>query len=170
MSNNISAKVGKNISFYRKMRGLTQKDLASKLDLNLRTLQNYEVGRTSINIENLGLIAKILNVNMEKLLSTKDIWEELCEEQYIIQDSNGEYIKIVEYGNEVWFYRVKEISFATAFKTKEECEKAINCDLVPHVNRFVPYGLKELKIKKFNTTYHLIEIEEFVKKKGAFTK
>jgi transcriptional regulator with XRE-family HTH domain len=160
--NNISEKIGKNITFYRKEKGLSQTDLAKKLGLSLRSIQNYEYGITSLNIEKLVNIASIIEVKLSDLLEINVESEEIqCTEQYIIQDSNGEYIKIVEYGDEVWFYRVKDISFATAFKTKKECKKAINCDLVPHVNKFVPYGLKELKIKKFNTTYHLIE--EFVK-------
>lgn len=156
--------IGENIKKCREEKNISQRELGRRINKTGQYVSYLENDRNpNPSISTLMDIANGLNVKIDRLLSTSGIYEE--EEQYIIQDSNGEYIKIVEYGNEVWFYRVKEISFATAFKTKEECEKAIKCDLIPHINRFVPYGLKELKIKKFNTTYHLIEEFEKIERR-----
>ncbi len=58
--------IGKKIKILRKMRGLTQQDLADKLGCKRATISNYEIGRRSPrNIKELESIATALGVNLE---------------------------------------------------------------------------------------------------------
>ena len=54
--------VGRNIKKFRKMTGLTQAELGKKIGRSLPTVQKYESGCISINIDTLDNIAKSLGV------------------------------------------------------------------------------------------------------------
>lgn len=59
--------LGKRIKEFRKIRGLTQKQLAEKLGVTTITIQNYENNRREPNIETIGKIANILNTTASEL-------------------------------------------------------------------------------------------------------
>ncbi|WP_322020298.1 helix-turn-helix domain-containing protein [Clostridium butyricum] len=64
--------LGSNIKRIRNNRGLTQKELAEKLQVNINTIQNYENGRREPKtkvIENLG---KILDVSLSEFFLDDD--------------------------------------------------------------------------------------------------
>lgn len=63
--------VGDNIKKYRKERNLKQKDLATKLNLTVRSIQNYEGNQREPSINTLKRIALILDVNIEDLMGIK---------------------------------------------------------------------------------------------------
>ena len=56
----------------REEKGLSQKELASKLGVSPTNIYNYEVGRTEPNIEMLVKIADILQVSIDYLLERSD--------------------------------------------------------------------------------------------------
>lgn len=61
-------KIGNNIKFYRKQKGLTQSQLAEMLNVSTITIQNYENNRRKPSIETLTKIAKALDIPVSKLI------------------------------------------------------------------------------------------------------
>ena len=57
--------IGKKIKILRKTRGLTQQQLADKLNVKRATISNYEIGRRSPHIKELEDIAEVLGVNLD---------------------------------------------------------------------------------------------------------
>lgn len=57
--------IGKKIRILRKTRGLTQEQLADKLNIKRATISNYEIGRRSPHIKELEEISEALGVNLE---------------------------------------------------------------------------------------------------------
>ena len=57
--------IGQKIKILRKTRGLTQQQLADKLNIKRATISNYEIGRRSPHIKELELIAEVLGVNLD---------------------------------------------------------------------------------------------------------
>lgn len=61
--------VGKNIRYIRKVKGLTQDELAQKVGLSTMSIRRYESGDRIIPEKSIGLIADALNVTIDELLS-----------------------------------------------------------------------------------------------------
>lgn len=57
--------IGQKIKILRKTRGLTQEQLADKLNIKRATISNYEIGRRSPHIKELEAIAEALNVGLD---------------------------------------------------------------------------------------------------------
>lgn len=62
-------KIGNNIKRYRELRKLTQKQLADRLRISVKSIQRYETGENSIPIEILLGIGEELNVSIQDLIS-----------------------------------------------------------------------------------------------------
>ena len=60
-----NAEIGKKLKVLRKSRGLTQQDLADRLECRRSTISNYEIGRRQPSIQELSRIASILGVSLE---------------------------------------------------------------------------------------------------------
>ena len=60
----------------RKKSGLSQEQLADKLDVTRQTISKWELGQTSPDIDKLTKISKIFNVNMDELVGGEVIKEE----------------------------------------------------------------------------------------------
>ena len=58
----------KNLKKARKMRGLTQKDLADKLNFNEMTISNYENQKTEPDIKTIIELCAILDVSADYIL------------------------------------------------------------------------------------------------------
>ncbi len=59
------------LQMYRKMLGLSQSELATEADVNLRTLQQYEIGAKDIHkasVSTIASLAKVLKCDIENLL------------------------------------------------------------------------------------------------------
>ncbi len=67
-------KVGKRIAYYRKDRGLTQKELAGLLNISYQAVSKWEAGNSFPTVEMLYEIANILNVTVDLLLNEK-LWD-----------------------------------------------------------------------------------------------
>ncbi len=63
--------VGRNIRRWRKARGLTQEQLASEAELDLRYLGGIERGEHNPTVAVLGKLAAVLNVHPAKFLDEK---------------------------------------------------------------------------------------------------
>jgi DNA-binding XRE family transcriptional regulator len=57
------------LKFYRKMKKLTQAQIADKLNLSIRYYQKIESGKQNIKISLVDEISKILQINRESLLT-----------------------------------------------------------------------------------------------------
>ena len=62
--------VGKRIQDARKASGMTQADLADKLDISVSHMSSIETGRANFGVETLMKITEILQVSADSLLRT----------------------------------------------------------------------------------------------------
>ncbi len=64
--------IGERIKIYRKNSGLTQSDLARKMDLTFQQIQKYEKGKSSITIKRLMQVSSALHVPLRHLIFGSD--------------------------------------------------------------------------------------------------
>lgn len=67
MSDEIREEIRKNLIKYRKEKGISQKELAEKLNVNSSAISIWENGYNSIDISNLFNICKILEISINDL-------------------------------------------------------------------------------------------------------
>lgn len=67
-------KIGLNIAYYRKLRGMTQMQLAEAVNISRTHISNIEAPnvQTSVSLDTLFDIAEVLNVDITSLLNTKE--------------------------------------------------------------------------------------------------
>ena len=63
--------VGSRIKEYRKMKGITQKEMAERLQLNVSTYSNYENNHREPNMDTIKEISKILNIPVWKIIGAE---------------------------------------------------------------------------------------------------
>ena len=61
-------KIAENIKFYRKQLGLTQEELAERLQGKKSLISNYENGYSTPNIETLCMLANIFDITLDELV------------------------------------------------------------------------------------------------------
>ena len=61
--------LGKNIKYYRNLRGLTQEELAESIDMTARSLSFIECGTNFITANTLEKICDVLNVTPKQLFN-----------------------------------------------------------------------------------------------------
>ncbi len=64
---NLRDEIAKNMLFYRKRAGLTQKELADQLGVRNTAVSNWEMGNNSVDIETLFAAAKIFGVSLSEM-------------------------------------------------------------------------------------------------------
>lgn len=67
-------KVGKRIAYFRKEKGITQKELADLLHISYQAVSKWELGKSLPTVEMLYEISNLLNVAVDTLLN-EDEWE-----------------------------------------------------------------------------------------------
>lgn len=65
--------LGKNIYNLRKNKGLTQEQLADKINVTRQTISNWELGETYPNPEQLKLLSKLLDISIDDLIENESI-------------------------------------------------------------------------------------------------
>ena len=85
-----SAEIGKKLKVLRKSRGLTQQDLADRLECRRSTISNYEIGRRSPSIQELSRIASILGVGLDYfgIDKGKDLHELVATARVMFEDDS----------------------------------------------------------------------------------
>ena len=58
-----------NLMMLRKMRGMTQEELAEKIDVSRQTLSKYETGESLPDVEKSRLIAEVFDVTLDELVN-----------------------------------------------------------------------------------------------------
>ncbi|EPL3047535.1 helix-turn-helix domain-containing protein [Morganella morganii] len=66
---NVSASVGRKIKKVRKSAGISGNDFAKKLGLTQQQISRYECGQTSMTIDTVFMVAHVLHVSVDELLS-----------------------------------------------------------------------------------------------------
>lgn len=74
--------IGLKIKLLRELRGFSQEELASRVDLSYQQIQKYEYGESKITIERLSAVARALDCTIFELLTL---------DYYRLKDSVGEY-------------------------------------------------------------------------------
>jgi tellurite methyltransferase len=79
--------LGRNISRYRKERGLTQEELAKRLGLSFQAVSKWENAQTMPDLSLLPELSRILGVNFDKLIGYVSKYEQVSiyEEEYKIE-------------------------------------------------------------------------------------
>ncbi len=81
--------MGKKIKILRKVRGLTQTQLAEKLEVGRATISNYEIGRRSPHLKELERIAKVLGVGLDYFgVAQSDITDLIARAKLLFNDNN----------------------------------------------------------------------------------
>lgn len=62
---------GKIIRYYRKLRGLTQAELALRINVSEKTISSWEVDRTEPNMEAVENLSAVLGVSKSELVGEK---------------------------------------------------------------------------------------------------
>lgn len=94
----IDQHVGHKIKWYRVQRGLSQYELAERLDISYQQLHKYENGSNSVSASRLSDICKILGITVDKIfddIGTKN------EQTDILHESNKEQLLLVKYLNRI---------------------------------------------------------------------
>ena len=107
--------VRNNIKIYRKMKKLTQKELAEKLDVTHSSVSSWELGKNSIDMEMLNRICKVLGVTTAEIYAENNTPE--------IAESNEDMKRHMEYLNQR--PEVKRLLLATQDARKEDIVQAI---------------------------------------------
>lgn len=63
----VREEISKNLLFYRKKCGLTQKELAQKIGVGVSAVSNWEKGANSIDIETLFEVCKIYGISINDM-------------------------------------------------------------------------------------------------------
>ena len=107
--------MGKRIEFFRKKRGLTQKDLADKLNLKNRgTVSAWEVDTTSPKPAMMLELCKVLDISISELFGVEE------EEKKPLSPKMKELLKKAEDLNEEGQERLAEYTGFLGFKYKKD--------------------------------------------------
>lgn len=69
----MSEYIGKKLKQLRKSRGLTQEQVAEKVDITRSTISNYEIGRRTPHLKDLSALAGVFGVGLDYFgISAKD--------------------------------------------------------------------------------------------------
>lgn len=69
----MSADIGRKLKQLRKSKGMTQEDVAAKVDITRSTISNYEIGRRTPHLKDLSALASVFGVGLDYFgLSDKD--------------------------------------------------------------------------------------------------
>ncbi|MDD4564740.1 MAG: helix-turn-helix transcriptional regulator [Eubacteriales bacterium] len=85
-----------NIKRYRKLRKITQKELAEELDVTHSSVSAWEIGKNSIDVDRLNQICKVLNVSLSDILA-----DSVDAEQFNKDEENRKIIDVLNRRPEV---------------------------------------------------------------------
>ena len=107
--------VRSNLKIYRKLKKMTQKDLAEALDVTHSSISSWELGKNSIDMDMLNKICKILDITPTEMYAANNSYE--------VAETNEEMKKHMEYIQER--PEVKRLLLATQNSRKEDILQAI---------------------------------------------
>ena len=81
---------GKKLAFLRKQRGMTQMELAEKLDISRQAVSKWERGTAEPSIENLISIGKLFDVSVDDLVNDNPHSQDVSTEQAVVKENQVE--------------------------------------------------------------------------------
>lgn len=85
----MAKEIGNKIKILRKVRGLTQQQLAEKLNVGRATVSNYEIGRRQPRLNELERIAAVLGVGLDYFgVTPSDITDLIARAKLLFNDEN----------------------------------------------------------------------------------
>ncbi|WP_420320384.1 serine hydrolase [Flagellimonas sp.] len=76
--------IGQNLTYYRKLRGQTQKKLADKTQITVRTIQRIEKGEVNPHLQTIKLLAAALEIEVNDLLPLENPKEETIKKKWLL--------------------------------------------------------------------------------------
>lgn len=76
--------VGKNLLYYRKLKGQTQESLADKTQVTVRTIQRIEKGEVNPHLQTIKLLAAALEIEVNDLLPLENPKEEAVKKKWLL--------------------------------------------------------------------------------------
>ena len=110
---------GQNLHTYRKLRKLSQEQLAEKLDISVKHLSTMETGKVFASAELIEKIAKELDISISALFYTDN--DKTCDEsdfskiESILEEESIKALQFIKYKireikNIKWFYIIQQIA------------------------------------------------------------
>ena len=87
MSIRTSKEIGEKLKEFRKLRGLTQEQLAEMVEVTFQQIQKYENGNTRLNTDKLQAVAKALNVPVSAF------FDEGCRDEKLLSEQEQKLLK-----------------------------------------------------------------------------
>lgn len=94
-SGDVDIVIGRNISFVRKQKNITQEELAKRLGITFQQIQKYENGKNRVSASNLMTISKILDVPLTCFFSEMINVEDLSKSQSVPNLFSSDTLKIL---------------------------------------------------------------------------
>ncbi len=76
--------IAKNVLYQRKLKGLTQEELAEKTQVTVRTIQRIEKGDVNPHLQTIKLLAVGLGVNLDELMPLDNPREESIQKKWLL--------------------------------------------------------------------------------------
>ena len=96
MSNTDLKDIGKRIQQKRKQSGLTQEQLAEKMNVSVQMISNLERGNKAVRIENLINLCQILSVSTDYILLGKEVVSDVSELTSRIAKLGNKEIRLID--------------------------------------------------------------------------
>ena len=87
--------IGKRIREYRKLKNLSQEQLAEKINISTTHMSHIETGSTKLSLQVLVDIAKVLNVNTDDLIFEQKSQILVNRINHILAECNEEQIEVI---------------------------------------------------------------------------
>lgn len=87
MSIRSSKEIGEKLKEFRKLRGLTQEQLAEMVEVTFQQIQKYENGNTRLNTDKLQVVAQALNIPVSAF------FDEGCSDEKLLSEQEQRLIK-----------------------------------------------------------------------------
>lgn len=87
--------IGKRIREYRKLKNLSQEQLAEKINISTTHMSHIETGSTKLSLQVLVDIAKVLNVNTDDLIFEQKTQILINRINNILSECNEEQIEVI---------------------------------------------------------------------------
>lgn len=149
--------IGRTISELRKSQGMTQMELADRMDISFQAVSNWERGNSMPDISKLPELAQLFGVTIDKLLGEKS---ELLEN--VVNDTTAEYLG----SNNVASDEFKQIAPLLKPEQADEIFENINpslelseiADILPFISRNIinELALKAANIEDYNGLEEII--------------
>lgn len=106
---NVSYYIGENLRRVRLLRGMSQKEVAKKLETTYQQIQKYEQGKNKLNVKQLTEFSEMFNVSIASFFDYEDIQQNKTIEKRQLELLHH-YQKLSPHLQQSFFCLIKEIT------------------------------------------------------------